>query len=456
MRPVYAAAFAAVVGTPAALLCAVAPLMAQTAPGRLTLEEALRIARSSNPDFLRTANDQEVAESAVRSAWGAFLPSLSTSMAFSGSRSTTLTSEDFFGDPIESPEPVTSSRSSASQGISTQVTLFDGGTTLRNLQARRAASTGVDAQIEGQAVQLEARVSREYFQAVRAERTIALEEYLLASARDRLERTAQLMRLAARNREDVLGARSDVAQAEQNVARARGDADKTRLTLAATLGMQPTTSISVDSVLPPVFDPADLDVDALVAGALARSPLVRQRDAALRAARHSASAARGRRLPSISADARYSRGSSASGYSAFGELNPHQNYGFSFGVGVSLPLFSRFQTSDVIAQASAAAVDAQHDLRTAQLTVERDVRSAIIDLDNAYRSLQLAREQVELNRERQELTHERYRLGGSDFTTLQNVIDRTAQAERQALEALFGFIDARISLEEKLGHRLED
>jgi outer membrane protein TolC len=125
-------------------------------------------------------------------------------------------------------------------------------------------------------------------------------------------------------------------------------------------------------------------------------------------------------------------------------------------VGVSLPLFSRFQTSDVIAQASAAAVDAQHDLRTAQLTVERDVRSAIIDLDNAYRSLQLAREQVELNRERQELTHERYRLGGSDFTTLQNVIDRTAQAERQALEALFGFIDARISLEEKLGHRLED
>lgn len=439
----------------AALLGGAAPLMAQDATV-LTLDEAIRIARSGNPEFLRTANDLEVAGTAVRSAWGAFLPSLSTSLSFSGARSTTQTSEDPFGEPLESPEPVTSSRSSAGQGISTQMTLFDGGANLRSLQARRATFAGVDAQIEAQAVQLEARVAREYFQTVRAVRNIALEEYLLASARDRLERTEQLLRLAARNRADVLGARSDVAQAEQNVERARGDADKTRLTLAATLGMSPTTSISVDTVLPRVFDPADLNVEALVSGALATSPVVRQREAALRAARHSASAARGRRLPSISANAGYSRGMSSRGYGAWGELNPNENYGFTFGLGVSLPLFSRFQTSDAIAQASANAVDAQHDLRTTQLTVERDVRAALIDLDAAYRSLQLAEQQVELNRERLELTQESYRLGGSDFTTLQNVIDRTAQAERQALEALFGFINARISLEERLGHRLEN
>jgi outer membrane protein len=437
------------------LLFAATPAAAQQ-PTHLTLDDAIRIARSANPDFLRTANDLDVAENAIRSAWGSFLPSLNTSLNFSGSRSTTLTSEDFFGDPIESPEPITSSRSSASQGISTQMTLFDGGATLRGLQARRAAYLGVDAQIEALAIQLDARVSREYFQAVRAVRNIALEEYLLASARDRLERTEQLLRLAARNREDVLGARSDVAQAEQNVERARGDADKARLTLATTLGMSPTTSLTVDSILPRVFNPADLDVDALVAGALAGSPQVRQREAALRTAKHTASAARARRLPSISASAGYNRGMSAAGYGAFGEFNPGQNYGFNFGIGVSLPLFTRFQTSEAIAQASANAVDAEHDVRSARLAVERDVRTAMIDLDNAYRSLQLAEEQVELNRERQDLTQERYRLGGSDFTTLQNVIDRTAQAERQALEALFGFINARISLEERLGHRLEE
>ena len=160
-------------------------------------------------------------------------------------------------------DPLSFTSSSARQGLSTSVTVFDGGANVRTLQARRANYSGVEAQIESQRIQLEARVAREYYQAVRALRTIELEQALLASAQERLRRTEDLLRLAARNREDVLGARADVAQAEQNVERARGDADKTRLTLAATLGMQPTTSISVDTVLPPVFNPADLDVEAL-------------------------------------------------------------------------------------------------------------------------------------------------------------------------------------------------
>src|SRR5690606_25667889 len=102
---------------------------------------------------------------------------------------------------------------------------------------------------------------------------------------------------------------------------------------------------------------SSLDVDALVAGALGRSPIVQQRDAALRAADHTASAARRRRLPSITANAGYSRGLSANGYGAIGEFNPGQNYGYNFGIGLSLPLFSRFQTSENIARAEASADD---------------------------------------------------------------------------------------------------
>jgi outer membrane protein TolC len=96
-----------------------------------------------------------------------------------------------------------------------------------------------------------------------------------------------------------------------------------------------------------------------------------------------------------------------------------------------------------------------HDLRGAGLAVQRDVRQAAIDLLHAFRSLRLAEQNAELSRERQELTQEQYRLGGITFTELQNVIDRTAQAERQALEARFAFINARLVLEERLGAPLE-
>jgi outer membrane protein len=437
-----------------ALIAASASTAAAQTSGRVTLSDAQRIAREQNPAFQRTANDREVAESSIRSAWGAFMPSLSSSMGFNGSHSTTLTGQDDFGRAVELPEPRTFQSSSASQGISAGVTLFDGGASIRNLRAQRALYEGTEASIELAGLQLDAQVAREYYQALRAVRNIALEEQLLASAQDRLARTEELFRRAARNRGDVLGAREDVLSAEQNVARAKSEADRARLVLATTLGLEPTASISLDSIVPTAFDPANLNIDQLVNRAVSSNPAVVQREAAVRAAQLRRDAAKARRLPSIGASAGYSRSMSLSSYRAWGELNP-QNSGYSFGVSVQLPLFSRFQTSDAVLQASAAEVDANHDLRAERLTAERDVRSAALELTNAYQSLQLAEERVGLARERETLALEQYRLGAIDFTSLQNILDRTAQAERSVLDARFGFITARVNLEERLGGRLE-
>lgn len=432
-----------------------APAAAQQ-PVHLTFEEALRVARENNPEFRRTANDLDVEDARIRSAWGAFMPTLSSSMSMNGNRSTAITGVDDFGEVTSRDEAVTSRGSSISQGVSARMTLFDGGASLRNLWSRRAGYAGVEAQIESQSVTLEANVGRSYYRALQTSRLIALEERLLASARERLTRTEEMFRISPTTTQvDVLGARADVASSEQSLERARGEADKARIALAVQLGMDPNTSISVDSVLPAVFDPATLDAERLVDDALATNPLIRAREAQLRAARHGVGAARGRMLPSVSASAGYSRGMSLPNYDAFTELNP-QNYGFSFGLSMSLPLFSGFQTAEAIGQAQASAKDAEYDVAAARLAVERDVRQALIDLVNAYRSLELADEQVELNRLRQELTLEQYRVGSRSFLDLQNVINQAAQAERQAVDARFAFINARIALEERLGHRLEN
>jgi outer membrane protein len=439
------------------VLLAAGGVQGQQVTGILTLDDALRIAREQNPAFQRARNDLEPASLAVRQAFAnAFLPSISASMGFSGSQSTAMTGLDPFGQVVRLDEPRRSSGSGASQGISAGLTLFDGLASFRGLQAQRAAYSGVEAAIAQQEVQLTSQVSREYYQAVRTLRLIELEEQLLASARERLASTEALMRLAARNRVDVLGARADVAQNEQAVERARGEADKARLALAATLGLDPATSITFDTLLPDVFDPSDLDPATLVTLALRSSPVIQQREAGVEAAQYQLSAARGRRLPTISGSMGYSRSVNQPGsrFGAWGEINP-LNHGHSFSVSASLPVFSRFQTSSAIVSASTSVQNAQHDLRGARLTLERDVRSALIDLRNAYRSLQLAEENADLSRERQDLTQEQYRLGGVNFTELQNVIDRMAQAERQLLDARFQFITARLSLEERLGVKLE-
>jgi outer membrane protein TolC len=433
-----------------------APSAAQQLPDKLTLEDALRLARAGNPIFRKTENDLELASNGIRAAWAAFLPTLNPSINFSGGRSRTLTGQDDYGSPIQLPEARDYRSSSTGQSLNIgSITLFDGGANIRTVRERRANYAMVDAQIAQQQIELDARVSREFYLAIRAIRNIALEESLLASSQERLTRTEELLRLAARNRVDVLGARSDVKQGQQNVERARGEADRARLTLAATLGLPAPAPLQLDTVLPPVFDPANLDVDWLVAQALRTSPAVRRAEHAVSAANQRAAAARGARWPRLNAGVSYSRGMQLSSYEAFKQFNP-QNWSFGFNYSLTLPLFTRFQISNQIAAEEAAARDADYDLRATRLALEKDIRTSIIDLNNAYRSLQLALERAELSRERQQLAQEQYRLSGISFIELQNLFDRTAEAERQALDARFTFISARLALEEKLGARLEN
>ncbi|HUH12613.1 MAG TPA: TolC family protein, partial [Longimicrobiales bacterium] len=185
------------------------------------------------------------------------------------------------------------------------------------------------------------------------------------------------------------------------------------------------------------------------------SPRMRQRHASLAAAQREESAARRSRwLPTVRGSVGLSRGMNLPNYSALSELNP-QNRSFGFGLSASLPLFDGFQRGAAVAQAGAAREDAALQLRAERLGLEREVRSAMIDLENAFASLRLAERSAELSRQQVELTQEKYRLGGTvNFLDLQNVIDQAANAERQALQARFNFERARVNLEQLVGREV--
>ncbi len=429
-------------------------LVGQQIPAKLTIEEAQRIAKVSNTDYRKVVNDIGPAEAQVRQMYGNLLPNLNSSLSFGGSNSSTLSSIDPFGRPITEPQRVQTTGSSASQGVSMQMTLFDGGASFRNIGVAKASQRATFASIASMENTLRARVARDYYNALSAVRQIELEERVLAAREDDLGRTQKLMGVAAAKYVDVLSAQVQVATAKQTVERARGDAEKARLVLKQTLGAEGSSAFELASEPPAVFDPATLKVDELVARALGANPGVVAAEAQRAVADQSASATRGRRWPSVSGSMGFSRSANSKGYSSFGDFNP-QNRSLSFSLGVSLPIFTRFQTSAQIAQADAREQDAIEDLRAARLLTERDVRSAHIDLQNAYRTAQLAEERAKLERERLAAGQEEYRLGGISYFQLQQYAEGAANAERQFLNARFDFVRAVIALEEKIGAPLE-
>lgn len=428
----------------------VAPVAAQEpVPERLSLEAAVAVALERNPSFLQQLNAVERAEYSERSTWGALLPSLNGSLSFRGNTSRRLTAVDEFGRPLESPEVVESTGSSAAQGISGGITLFDLGE-IRSWRAARAATAAQEAGVAYQGAVVRRQVGEAYYGAVRQARLLEVEERQLETARTNLDAIQQMLRLATRQPTDVLGAELDLAQAELNVRQVRGEVEKAALALRQVMGTPMTTPFVLTDGFPEVFDPVTLDESALLARAGRQNPRLLQQAASVEAADRGLSAARAAQFPSLSGSYGYARGTSLPEYGAFGRFDL-PNSGWDFGVSLNVPLFNRFQTSARIGQAGVEAENAREVLRQERLQLDREVLSARIDLENAYASVQVAERTVEIARERLRQGQELYRQGAQDYTALQQMINAVAGAERGLVNARAQFATALLVLEEKVG-----
>ncbi len=425
-------------------------------PATLTLEEAVRLARSHNPLFMQSFNDVEVAEANIRSTFGSILPGISAGMSVNGGQSHVETYPDpVTQKPEQLPNPSTSTGSGLSQSIGLNMMLFDGGRSLRTLAAQKASAEATEAAVTIGRNELDSRVRQAFFLALRAEQNIALSERLLASAQERLTQTEALFRIAVARQSDLLGAKEEIATQQLSLERAKADATKARLALALAIGIPSDGGFALAGALPDVYDPAKLNADSLVLIALRANPTVLRQDLMVTVAEKQAKAATGSRWPSLSTGLSYGRSVSVPELGALREayryLTP-QNTSLGLSFSLSLPQsFTRYGASAPLTAARAAAHDARLQLAQTRLQLEMDVRSAYIDFVNAYRSLELADLKASLSEERLGLSQDQYRRNTISFSELQQRIDGAATAQREALNARFTWIMALLTLELKVG-----
>jgi outer membrane protein len=436
----------------AALLVA-APVAAQAGQDSmpLSLAQAQRTATENNPQYRRAQTELGTAEADLRRARGAFLPIVSLDFGASGGYSRRFTGLDQFGETVVRDEVLESNYSRADQGLSIRsLTLFDGGERLRERRAAQAGYQATEARIGSEEVRVRGEVERRYWEAVRAGQAIALEEALLASARERLESTRALQRVGVRGPIDVLGAEVTVAEQEQALEKARGDARRAQLDLRQSMGVLDGPPLVLTDAPAALFDPAALDVPALVSRAFANHPRVARVQLAEQQAEHRLAAAQTNRLPRLSVAGSVGRSQNNSDYSGLVQVNPlDQAAGLKFDL--SIPLFTQYQTSYQIHSARAARNAAREDSRAERLAVERDVRVAVVELQNAHTAAALTARALDLNRRRLELAQQQYRVGALTLMELTDAVERAARAERDALRTRFEFAAALATLDERVG-----
>jgi outer membrane protein len=439
----------------ALLLAAPVHLAAQDAPPQgepLSLQQALGTAQEYNPAYRRAVTEVGTAEADVRRARGAFLPDLTLSMGVGGSYNRTLTGLDPFGEVVRRPEALESNGSDSRQTLSLSgLSLWDGGQRRRDLRAARAGEQATAARVGSEEIRMRAEVARRYWEAVRADRTIRLEEELMAAARDRLEVTQALVRVGVRGPLDVLGAEVAVAEQEQALERARGEARTRQLDLRQAMGVIQGPWLRLTDEPTEMFDPATLDGEAIVARALSAHPRIQRVDLSVTQADARYASARTGRLPRLTLGASLGRSQRYSDYGGLKDLNPlDQSAGLN--LNLQVPLFTGHRTSYQMQSARAIRDAATEDARGERLALEREVRGALIDLDNAYRAARNAERTLGLNRQRLQLAQEQYRVGALTLNDLTDAVERAARAERDVLRTRFEFATALATLDERAGH----
>lgn len=441
------------------VLATVSPIGAQEgerdrAPPLLTLQAAMERAVEFSPEYRRAVGELELLSHPRQRWWADFIPRLNLTYGtgYDVDRRTSWLGLD--GNPIQNPDPTTVRRSSSLHNLGVEVSLLDGGTRFRQLGERRAQWHQREASASGLLNQTLAGVQRRYLAAQKAQAQLALEEELLRGAEEDIRSKRSRYELLAIRRSELLSAELDLENQRVAVGRARGELEKALLSLRTAIGDPGLESFAIEATAPAPFDPAGLDVLALLAAAQRESPSVASAEAEIEVRRAALRTASGWRWPTVRLSATMGSSTNApGGTELFGfETNTDRfAYGYQLGVNLAVPVFDGFQRSYATATAASALSASEASLRHARLGVEESIRARYLDLATAWASVTQQAKATDVASQRRAIANEEYLLATIGIEELRSATRDEERARRDSLLRRFEFAEALLALYEEAG-----
>lgn len=410
----------------------------------ISLGEAIRLAQRNTPTAIQARGQIETAQAAQRSAYAAFIPSLSLNASAaqlspaSGGRVDPTT-----GRVISAPYPW-----SAAQGFSMNLDLFNGGRRLYDIRSARAQIGAAESNEIAQNYQIALQVEQQFFAALAAQESEQAAQAQLDQAQQQLKVSVAKVRAGSSTKSDSLRALIQVGNAELALLTARNNRQAADAALTRLVATPFTVTASPQDTVGE--HPAALDSAALTQDA-ERGPLVQQAQASLVAARAAASAAKAPYLPTVSLS--YSRNRSANSQN-FDLMPDSLRYTGQFRIAFSYPLFNQYTREENLVRANVAADNAAAALRDARLAAQQNLVQYLGALRTAEQQIAIQQVSVAAAQEDLRVQQQRYELGAStllDVLTSQTTLN---QAEAALIQARYNYRVARAQLEALIGHPL--
>jgi len=347
------------------------------------LQQAYDLARQGDPQLAGSEANKRAVEEGVVQSRAALLPQINATGTFNKSNGGSASVSSFpctdtsgASSVCFGPSTGTSATKSRSETINLQQTVYDHANYTR-LRASRSRAAQADALWDSASQQLITRVAQAYFNVLSAIQDLAssrAQERALKRQYDQANVRLQVG-LAPITDAQEAKAQYDIARAQTiNFETALSDA---REALAEITG-QPIDRLKglAPNFVPTAPSPAE--IDAWVKSAVDQNPQIIAQRRAVDAANHDVETARAGHLPTVGFTASYGDTAQWGEFGSNGLAFPatSKNYGPSYSLTLTVPIFSGFAVSSRVRQAIATRDQAVDTLEQTRRSIERQARNA--------------------------------------------------------------------------------
>lgn len=275
------------------------------------------------------------------------------------------------------------------------------------------------------------QVEQSYYRLLGLDLLVRVNELSLQNLRTSLDAAQRRRESGLATVADVYRAETQVAQAQLNLTRSRGEFEKARGQLAAAVGLPVNRVLQVQtfSELPQVRQMSESVAGMLDRARSARPDLVAA-EAQARAARSTAQSASKAGLPSVEI-------AGTAGRTFFTDERPGVN-NYSLGVNIRIPLFDGFREKYGSRQAQALAEQAEANRDIVYRQTELDVWQAYYDVETAASSLGSTEAQVKSAEQTAQATLARYQAG---FGSILDLITAQQDESNARVQRIQSYLD---------------
>jgi outer membrane protein len=406
----------------------------------ITFQEAIRIALEQNTTVRAAQNAAALGKVGVSEARGQFLPNLTAS----------TTGSQNYGRQFDTGEGqlVNQSSQTLSLGVNTGVVLFDGFGNVAQLRGAKLSDAASEQELHRARETVGFVVATNFLALIQRQEQLRVQRENLSAVVE-LERQIQtFVDNGARTIADLYQQQANVASARFAVVDAERTAELSKVDLIQTLQLDPTATYEFEQPADATAAAASqqFDLGGLQTRASSQRIDLKAEQARVEAADQNIRVARSNRWPTLSLNGGYSSSYSSSNDLGFSDQLDMRRGG-SVGLGVSVPIFDRFATSNATRRAEIQADNERLVLENLQQDVALQVRRAHLDFNAAREQLAVAEAQVRAAELALQASQERYTAGASTLVELTQSRATQVQAQSALVSARYNLQFQRILMD---------